>query len=264
MSRLSLNMWRCLAVGGLITVIAGPVSAQSPESAGVVRITDVSHEEATPIPEGQPVPYGRPGCPTCPGGQGGNYGFAYQPGYGHGGYGHCPGGCQYPPYSAKMTYTARAILEWIHPCGSCTVSPGTGWAPPVKRPIYRTPVVYQQAFPNSWTGAPTGPQVRVPHVYMPTDTTQLGFYYQHVPYWQPRGAAIPPAPIPEQYHVSLCEADLHGKHPAGLILGTAPAVIDAPLYDADGIPYTPDAVSGTEAEATPTKVAEEPKLLPIQ
>jgi hypothetical protein len=37
---------------------------------------------------------------------------------------------------------------------------------------------------------------------MPTDTTQLGYYYQHAPAWRP--APAPGAPIPSQWHRPLC------------------------------------------------------------
>ena len=41
-----------------------------------------------------------------------------------------------------------------------------------------------------------------PMVYQPTDTTQLGYYYQHVPFWQPMPNRLPPRPIPAQWHIT--------------------------------------------------------------
>ena len=38
-------------------------------------------------------------------------------------------------------------------------------------------------------------------VYQPTDTTQLGFYYQHVPTWQPQPDRLPARPIPSQWNI---------------------------------------------------------------
>ncbi len=35
---------------------------------------------------------------------------------------------------------------------------------------------------------------------MPTDTTQLGYYYQKVPTWVPVPGMIPPPPQPEEWH----------------------------------------------------------------
>lgn len=271
MLRPYLYLLRSMAVGGLLCAMALPAAAQTSESAGIVRITDISPGGVPPIPEGAPIPsgeypgppgaYGQPGCPTCPGGNayhGGNYGFAYDPSYG-GGYG-CPGGC--PGGNCQWGRPVVQFIDWFNPCGMCVHSPGTGWAPPGKRPIYKSPVVYRKAFPNSWTGAPTGPQVRVPTVYMPTDTTQLGYYYQHVPYWLPRAEAIPPVPIPEQHHVSVCELGLPGKHPAGIVLGTAPEVIGAPLYDGDGLPYGPEDVTSAQAQPTPARMATQPRAIP--
>src|SRR5690606_31408820 len=42
--------------------------------------------------------------------------------------------------------------------------------------------------------------VTAPQVHMPTDTTQLGFYYQRVPTWAPVPGMIPPPPNPADYH----------------------------------------------------------------
>lgn len=42
------------------------------------------------------------------------------------------------------------------------------------------------------------------NVYMPTDTTQLGYSYGHVPYWMPRAGMVPPVPHPESYHLRVC------------------------------------------------------------
>lgn len=67
-----------------------------------------------------------------------------------------------------------------------------GWGVPSSR---LTPVAatYQRYNPGSYgaqtAGVAWGPQQAVaanpPMIYMPTDTTQLGFYYAHVPSWQP-------------------------------------------------------------------------------
>jgi hypothetical protein len=48
---------------------------------------------------------------------------------------------------------------------------------------------------------------------MPTDTTQLGFYYQQVPYWQPVAGMVPAAPNPNDWHQPL-----FGD--AGMVVGT--------------------------------------------
>lgn len=85
-------------------------------------------------------------------------------------------------------------------------SPDYGFSVPEKNPIYRRGVQYNRYFPAGWYGTPGGgitPGVIYPTIYQPTDTTQLGFYYQHVPFWMPNPNALPPRPIPSQWHVLL-------------------------------------------------------------
>lgn len=75
---------------------------------------------------------------------------------------------------------------------------------PVVRPVPRVPVSYRRYWPDRWYGMPGGgisPKApRAPVIYMPNDTTQLGYYYQRVPRWQPRPGMIPPAPSPCRLH----------------------------------------------------------------
>lgn len=84
-----------------------------------------------------------------------------------------------------------------------TYPPDYGWSRPVKRPVLnRDPVQYHRMDPDYWYGDPrafVGAQV-FPQVYMPTDTTQLGFYYQRVPTWQPNPNMIPAPPWPSTWH----------------------------------------------------------------
>jgi hypothetical protein len=56
-----------------------------------------------------------------------------------------------------------------------------------------------------------------PHIYMPTDTTQLGYYYQHAPAWTP--APPPGAPIPSHWHRSMCEIGACQMCQQGVIYG---------------------------------------------
>ncbi|REJ70867.1 MAG: hypothetical protein DWQ29_24935, partial [Planctomycetota bacterium] len=56
------------------------------------------------------------------------------------------------------------------------VSPHYGWTQPGRLPMRRTWVPYHKFFPNTWTGLQdAAPPVRRPVIYMPTDTTQLGY-----------------------------------------------------------------------------------------
>lgn len=91
---------------------------------------------------------------------------------------------------------------WLNchsPYHRCTVPPDHGFAPPAQRPIWPTPALYSRMFAGPG-GPPVDPNYRHPMVYMPTDTTQLGFYYQQVPYWQSRPGMIPPVPHPDEWH----------------------------------------------------------------
>lgn len=80
----------------------------------------------------------------------------------------------------------------------------TGFTPPARFPVERIPVQYLRYYPARWYGLPgsTLPAV-APQVHMPTDTTQLGYYYQRVPTWMPVPGMIPGPPNPAHYHVFL-------------------------------------------------------------
>ncbi|MFO1093251.1 MAG: hypothetical protein U0992_08040 [Planctomycetaceae bacterium] len=78
--------------------------------------------------------------------------------------------------------------------------PTAGWVAPGRIATARTWVPYWKFYPNNWTGQPVGPQVRLPVIYTPTDTTQLGYYYQHVPHWHSYANMIPPVPRPVDWH----------------------------------------------------------------
>lgn len=78
--------------------------------------------------------------------------------------------------------------------------PTAGWVAPGRIAMERMWVPYWKFYPNAWTGQPAGPQVRLPVIYMPTDTTQLGYYYQHVPHWHSYANMIPPVPRPVDWH----------------------------------------------------------------
>ncbi len=102
-------------------------------------------------------------------------------------------------------------------------SPDHGWCRPIKYPIRRMPVQYYSYWPARWYGepgsgiAPNAP--RFPVIYTPTDTTQLGVYYQRVPQWLPNPAMIPPPPWPTEWHRRYCP----GGGPAGTTVGSTAA-----------------------------------------
>jgi hypothetical protein len=87
--------------------------------------------------------------------------------------------------------------------GRATYPPDFGWTRPVNVPIQRTPIEYTKHTPDHWYGQPWSAQNRnvrrYPTVYTPTDTTQLGYYYNRVPTWQPDPSMIPPPPWPADW-----------------------------------------------------------------
>jgi hypothetical protein len=80
--------------------------------------------------------------------------------------------------------------------------PTAGWVAPGRIAMNRMWVPYHKFYPNAWTGQPAVPQARLPVIYTPTDTTQLGYYYQHVPHWHSYSNMIPPVPRPVDWHYS--------------------------------------------------------------
>jgi hypothetical protein len=84
-------------------------------------------------------------------------------------------------------------------CGSKGY-PDKGWAPPASVPIIRNNAEYSRYWPEQWYGSPGFAATPSPMVFMPTDTTQLGFGYQQVPFWRRTAASYPPIPDPAMYH----------------------------------------------------------------
>lgn len=93
--------------------------------------------------------------------------------------------------------------------------PDHGYSVPAKFPLQRRGVEYENYFPPQWYGAGLTYQQNYPMVYMPTDTTQLGFYSQHVPFWRPNPNMLPPRPVPSQWHIHapvVYSSDFHRMH----------------------------------------------------
>ncbi len=219
MLRGSHSVFSCLVAGGLAVSVTSSASAQHyPQAgaysqAGVVRVSDIN---VPPVPGAtsnlQPVPEN--GAPY-------NNGEAY--------YDNCP------PYGQGYGYGSRN--------GNYVRT----FSPPVKRPIYRAGVAYNKMWPDQWTGqtANRATNYQYPTVYMPTDTTQLGYYYQHVPYWQPREGMVPPPPVPSQWHTTIAQSQYQGHAPAGKFFGTAPTAVPASPTPAPTHMTTPAPVGAT-------------------
>lgn len=94
-------------------------------------------------------------------------------------------------------------------CGNCRnqgrMFTESSWCPPGKIRIRRERVQYWKYYPNYWSGkGPGAPRQYAPMVYTPTDTSQLGFYYQHAPSWTSQPWRIPGAPHPAAWHNKYC------------------------------------------------------------
>ncbi len=144
-------------------IAASFVAAAHADDLAVVRISD----RPAPTPDPGPAPAGAPVA---------NGAVAGAP---------CDGGAACPPGAG----------------GGCLFNPTRGYYPYSRAPVYRDAVVYYRYWPDKWYGQP-GFNLRpmFPQVYMPTDTTQLGFYYARVPQWMPNPNMYPPAPRPEDWH----------------------------------------------------------------
>jgi len=182
--------WQRLSVLAC-AVALGPVTnllAQD-ASTGVVRISDRGGVKPTNFSKGE---YNAPPAAVYGGHAAGGYvgGGGYGVGGGYGA--DCYGGDCYGGKHKHGCFSERY----------CKNSPDHGFSVPGKWPIHRRGVQYTSYYPQTWGGGGVaGAAVPAyPMVYMPTDTTQLGFYYQHVPFWQPQPNPLPRRPIPAQWH----------------------------------------------------------------
>ncbi len=99
--------------------------------------------------------------------------------------------------------------RWGGDCATCNagglfgrgcrhgLASGQAWVrPPATWGLSRTPNMYRYYWNAQLAGGPVATGVQYPMVYQPTDTSQLGFYYQSVPRWYYRPDMLPPAPAP--------------------------------------------------------------------
>ena len=101
---------------------------------------------------------------------------------------------------------------------------------------------------------------------MPTDTTQLGYYYQTVPRWHPNPNMVPPAPNPRQWHQPLCQLQAqagyynNGSQYGGPVnAGPQPTLADPAPPSSNVQPVSPPPVTpGLE------KSAQTPSLVPVK
>jgi hypothetical protein len=78
------------------------------------------------------------------------------------------------------------------------------WTSPTNPTLSRSPLVYSRMYPSKFYGehgrGASGPVRRYPIIAVPSDTTQLGYYYRRVPTWQYRADMLPPIPRPSRWH----------------------------------------------------------------
>lgn len=179
----------------------------------------------------------------------------------HGGYGYAGaygGGC---PTCDCYNGAGPQCFHGFFQERYCKNSPDHGYSPPAKYPLHRRGVEYTQYFPNQWYGTPGASYQGAPMVYQPTDTTQLGYYYQHVPFWQPSPGMMPARPIPAQWHITAPPAYASGFHNGfggygGYVTGggSCPTPVTSPATDGQSAP----AATPTPTEASPLPEASLP------
>ena len=112
---------------------------------------------------------------------------------------NCPG--------HKGVWTTPAV-RWLLDPDYYALPPDYGWSNVGNRPIQRVQPVYQNYRPEHFAGergaGPNAGARRYPIIAQPTDTTQMGYYYQTVPVWQPKNI-LPQPPDPRTWHVRNCE-----------------------------------------------------------
>jgi hypothetical protein len=163
-----------------LMLAAVPMASTFAQETGIVRITDRGTRKV------QAAAFQNQGEYLPP------VGVAVGPGF------H-DGQCQCPECMGKKGWKLGKNCEHY-----CSHSPDHGYSIPGKWPINRRGVQYNSYYPAQWlgvNGVTLGGNVVYPMVYQPTDTTQLGFYYQHVPFWMPQPNPLPPRPIPAQWHM---------------------------------------------------------------
>lgn len=98
-------------------------------------------------------------------------------------------------------------------CCATKAFPDAGWNPPAHMPVNYDGAWYGSYLPEHAYGTPGGGFIAsYPTVYQPTDTTQLGYYYNKVPTWQSRSGMIPGVPYPGDYHARVCPQGAAGGH----------------------------------------------------
>lgn len=175
----SWKAWICWACG--VSFVPVLVLSAAEPNVGIVRISDGPKRNVTP------VAYSK-------GGKGSHATATVWTGESVDGF--CPHGDGCPGHGCKSCWLSGKFCEHY-----CTNSPDYGFSIPGKYPIHRRGVQFMHYYPPAWYGSGEGVSGQsYPMVYQPTDTTQLGFYYQHVPFWMPQPNPLPQRPLPARWH----------------------------------------------------------------
>lgn len=101
-------------------------------------------------------------------------------------------------------------------CCATKSFPDAGWNAPAHLPVNYDGAWYGSYLPQNAYGTSGGGFIaNYPTVYQPTDTTQLGYYYNKVPTWQTRSDMIPGTPNPNDFHSRVPPqrgCGLHSSH----------------------------------------------------
>ena len=123
--------------------------------------------------------------------------------------------CREPHGSGMTSLWTRPLFpnSCAAKCCATKAYPDAGWNPPAHLPVNYDGAWYGSYLPQHAYGSPGGGFIaNYPTVYQPTDTTQLGYYYNKVPTWQSRSDMIPPVPYPGNYHARVCPQGGTGCH----------------------------------------------------
>lgn len=221
---------RPAAVAGLLLACSAPATGFSADQ--------YAAQSRQVAPLGTPIQQTNYNCPNgdCYQGGGGGWGRGWGGGSCHSG--NCMGGGLFG-----------------HGCCHGSAS-GNAWVrPPAVWGLSRTPNTYRYYWNSQLAGVPSVSGGPYPMVYQPTDTTQMGFYYQSVPRWQYRPEMLPPAPAPN-WPNGMNSA--YGTYSTGYVSGS---VNTTPIYAPANT--QPNAVSPvTPAEPPAPTVAPPPPAEP--
>ena len=108
------------------------------------------------------------------------------------------------PEVTPVTETVEVTsLEIFEDAGYARIS-RRDWTAPKSTYLQRSPVIFPRMYPETFYGQhrpkSAGPVRRYSIIPLPTDTSQQGVYYMHVPSWQSRAGMLPPIPRPSRWH----------------------------------------------------------------